>query len=163
MEKLNKMVLVSVLAFSLLGSTSAFANEAAVPESPEAPIITTAPDTPTPTPSPEDGGIITPMAELINQIINFDGNGQASFTYSGDWTLRFYLQNMGSSRIHVRLDFPGGNNLAQFDLNAGEANTFNFPLYDIYGPGAWGTYNVYVHNDDGSQGKFWLAARTIKE
>lgn len=91
----------------------------------------------------------------------FSGEGNARFTYSGRQSIWFKLQNNGAKRVHVRLDFPNGSNLARFEVNSQEDFSLKLPLHEVYGTSSLGHYSVYLYNDDGSKGSAAISVQSI--
>lgn len=103
----------------------------------------------------------TPSAQLIDQTVNFNGEGYASFTYRGSANLRFYLKNIGDQFIKWNLKAPDGSSFMNGSLKADEDMVWTF-YNDDFDRIPEGTFTIYVNNSDGSEGKFEISAHTLE-
>lgn len=157
-KEIKKILVIPFAAVISLSVYSAAFAEGPVPESPG--VVSNLPNQ-------DDGHVIRPMALLIDQETDFDGEGYAYFTYSGTGDLRFYIKNTGKKTVYYKVQYPSGYYLLGSSssgnaLDPGEHFQSTFDVYDVHGPGSWGKYTVYVYNDDGSEGSFHVSARTLE-
>lgn len=157
MLKLIKIAIAPLaLALSLSGFSASFADEASSPLT--QPLMVDVE-------SPGEGkeSTLTPLALLIDQTVSFNGEGQAAWTYRSKGDMRLYLRNESNKRIHYRVSSPWSDyGLISGTVEPGRVDNFTFPLYKVHEELSWGGYALYVYNDDGSAGSFYVSARTLE-
>ncbi|GMX64414.1 hypothetical protein Elgi_36830 [Paenibacillus elgii] len=107
----------------------------------------------------DSGRVIEPMAELVNQHINFSGQGYAHFKYSntsGPEEVRTFVKNIGSTAFTFRLKDPSGNVWQEVQLDPDKSYTSTYTLDKQHS----GTWNYEFNNKDGGNGQAWISARS---
>lgn len=107
----------------------------------------------------DSGRVIEPMAELVNQQVNFSGQGYAQFKYSntsGPEEVRTYVKNIGSTAFTFRLKDPSGNVWQEVKLDPDKSYTSTYTLDKKHS----GTWSYEFNNSDGGYGQAWVAARS---
>ncbi|MNW67458.1 hypothetical protein D3C74_460440 [compost metagenome] len=81
--------------------------------------------------------------------------------------MRFYLKNTGTKDIYYKVKYPSGSYLLGSSssgnkLSPGDHTVGTYDVFGVHGTAVWGTFTVYVYNDDGSSGSYEVSARTIE-
>lgn len=108
---------------------------------------------------------VTPRVVVLpDQVFTLtNGEGNIPFRYQGSAAARIYLKNEGTKSISYRIKFPGDNRELLFStIEAGKAETWNFPLWEVYGTISQGLWNIYAYSSDGSTQKLRVSVRTLE-
>lgn len=98
-------------------------------------------------------------AKLVDQGIDFKGQGSTYFTYSsnsGTEQVHIELQNKGSNTLFVKLKDSKGTQWLDIQLDTGKSYT---TTYD-WSPSQAGDWDLKVNNGDGSKGSIWLTVHS---